>query len=69
MHYVPELLILLINLISFKVKVFWKEKKKERKKEIVATLQITIQIFGTWLPAFQKGRGWVEDVKVCLGLI
>ena len=19
-------------------------------------------------PAFQKGRGWVEDVKVCLGL-
>ena len=33
-------------------------EKKERKKEIAATLQNRIQVFGTWLPAFQKGRGW-----------
>ena len=40
------------------------------RKEIAATLQNRIQIFVTWLPAFQKGMGWgwVEDVKVCLGL-
>ena len=35
-----------------------KERKKERKKEIVATQLKRIQIFGTRLLAFRKGRGW-----------
>ena len=34
------------------------ERKEKRKKEIVATLQNRIQIFGKWLAAFLKGRGW-----------
>ena len=42
--------------------------ERKIKKEIAATLQNKIQIFGTWVPAFQKGRGLVEDAKVCLVL-
>ena len=48
------------SIVILYILAFWKkikERKEERKKEIAATLQNIIQIFGTWLPAFQKGRG------------
>ena len=55
------MMVMMIGLIQlfiyFLLKLKSSGRKEKRKKEIAATLQNRIQIFGTRLPAFQKGMG------------